>query len=67
MIGWIISHPNVSVWITGMCEDVHLHSQRDSADGIKYHEIGKLLWIIQVGPLNFITSVSIRQRDLTPD
>lgn len=48
MIDWIISYPNVSIWIPGKCEDVHLHSQRDSADDIKHCEIGKLLWIIQV-------------------
>ena len=61
MIGWIISHPNVSIWIPGTCEDIHLHSQRDSTDGIQYHEIGKLLWIIQVGHYIFVVYKTERE------
>lgn len=62
MIDWIILDPNVSIWIPGTCEDVHLHSQRDSADGIKHHDIGNCCELSK-WPLNFITGVFIRERE----
>lgn len=69
MIDWIILDPNVSIWIPGTFEDVHLHSQRDSADGIKHHEIGKLLWTIQVAPKFYFRCLYKREREraLTPE